>query len=106
MYFWSRGSCSCTLASSGMSAFGIDLRGDLVLGSFYRLVPSSISGNNFALLHCTWFQLTSWISLHFPAGISVAKGEHLEMLQKTIVCIEYRDIQILWCLVVDFMKDV
>ena len=83
-YFWSSSSCSCAFASSGISAFGIDLRGDLVLGSSCRLVPSSISGNNFALLHCTWFQLTFWISSHFSASASVAKGEILDILQKLL----------------------
>ena len=81
MYFLSRHSCSCTLASSRMSASGIDLKGDLVSGSSCRLVPSSICGNNFALPYCIWFQLTPMIPSHFPAGASVANGEHLEILQ-------------------------
>ena len=75
MYFLSRSSCSHTLASSGISASGIDLRGDLVSGSSCKLVPSGISGNSFAMLHCTWFQPTSWISSHFTAGASFAIGD-------------------------------
>ena len=62
MYFQFRSSCSCIQASFGKSTSEIDLRGDLVMDSSCRLAPSSISGNKFALLHCTWFQLTSWIS--------------------------------------------
>ena len=85
MYVWSTSSCSCALASSGMSASVIDLSGALVWGSSCRLVPSGISGNNFALLHHTWLQLTSWISSHLPAGASVAKGELLDILQKRLL---------------------
>ena len=99
MYFLSRSSCSCTLVSSGISASGIDLRGDLVLGSSCKLVPSSISGNNFAVLHCTWFQLSSWISSHFPAGTSVAIGQFLDMLQKLLFMLNieiFRFCGVLW----------
>ena len=99
MYFQSSSSCSCVLASSGMSASRIDLRrGDLVFGSSCRLVPSGISGNNFALLHCTWFQLTSWISSHFPCQHQCCWMRIPGNTTDTIVCIEYWDIQILWCL--------
>ena len=55
-----------------------------MLGSSCMLVPSGICGNNFALLHCTWFQPTSWISSHFPIGASVAKGELLDIPQKLL----------------------
>ena len=86
MYFLSRSSCSCTLASSGMSASGIDLRGDLVSDSSCKLVPSDISGNNFVVLACLWFHPTSWISSCFAAGASVAIGEFLDMLKNYCLC--------------------
>ena len=88
--FVSSSSCRCTFASSRMSASGIDLRGDLVSGSNYRLVCSIISGNNLALQYWTWFQLTSWISSHFPAGSSVVKGEFLDILQKLLFVLSMR----------------
>ena len=84
MYLLSRSSCSHTLAFSRISASGIDLRGDLVSGYSCKLVPSSIPGYNFAVLHCTRFQPTSWISSHFPVGASVAKVEILGMLQEIL----------------------
>ena len=78
---------------------GIDLRGNLVLGSNCKLVPSGISGNNFAVLHCIWFQLTSWISSHFPASDSVVIGEFQDMLQNLLFVLNigiFRFCGVLW----------
>ena len=55
-----------------------------------KLVPSGISGNNFAVLSHTWFHLTFWISSHFPAGASFSIGEFLDMLQKLLFVFSIR----------------
>ena len=64
-----------------------------------RLLTSSISGNNFALLHCIWFQPTSWISSHFPASTSITKGEIMDILQKLLLALNmgiFKSCGVLW----------
>ena len=72
MYFLLSSSCSWFLFCCGMSTSGRDLDNGLVSGSNYKLVFYGILCNYFAVPHCNLLQLTAWISLHFPAGISIA----------------------------------
>ena len=78
-------SFSLSLASSGMSASGIDLGELLVSGFNCRLILLGNLGSNLAVLSCSLIQLTSWTSLHLPTIISVAIGNFLVRLQVVLL---------------------
>ena len=86
--FLFRSSWSFVLASSGMSASGMELGKLLVSGSSCKLVFCGILGSSLEVSHQSLLPLTSWASLHFPTGCTDAVGKFLPILHGT--CLAFR----------------
>ena len=97
--FLVQNSWSLVLASSGMSASGMELAKVLVSGFSCKLVFCGICGSSLEMSHWSLLQLTSWTSSHIPPVCIDAIGMFLPILHRTLLTFRmgiFRCCRVLW----------